>query len=263
MTSMSKITVQADLKSRVAKGLNFGIEAVEEVLSANAVIYNDFVLLKSKYNDLMYLSSLNTLPYEQIEVGMDRLRNTLLALIDRMDDSSIEKEDIDPNLKVQALPARRTNFFKLLDIHFKNLEAIEYKEVFEREESIEVGREAIFNFYNMHRRTLIHRKEIQGPNGRAILQDYFHDYFKNETGELEVYFKNIKHMLAYALSSEIERQFFLDTLRSLFSKFELATIHYFVLSRIDQAFNTLVQESNLLQDENYRNFLIVKGMDPF
>lgn len=260
---MSKVNIQADLKNRIAKGLNFGIEAVEEVLSPDSPIFNDFILLKSKYNDLMYLSSLNTLPYDQIEIGMDRLRNSLLAIVDRMDEKSIEKEDINPDLKIQALPTRRTNFFKLLDIHFKNLEAIEYTEVSDRIENSEFGREAIFHFYNMHRRTLIHREDVQGPEGRSILKTYFLDYFKNETGEMEVYFKNIKHMLAYALSSEIERQFFLDTIRSLFSKFELTTIHYFVLSCVDPTFNDLVKQSSLLKDESYKNFLIVKDQDAF
>lgn len=262
-TSMNNANIQTDLKNRIAKGLNFGIEAVEEVLSSSSPLYNDFVLLKSKYNDLMYMSSLNTLPYEQIEIGTDRLRNTLLAIIDRLDDDSIEKENIDPDLKVQALPTRRTNFFKLLDIHFKNLEAIEYVEIFDKQESREVGRDAIFQFYNMHRRSLLHKEELQGPEGLAILQTYFLNYFQNETGKLEVYFKNIKHLLAYTLASEIERQFFLDTIRSLFSKFELGTIHYYVLSNIDPAFNQLVEESGLLEDENFKTILLVKGDQPF
>ncbi|PHN04261.1 putative phage abortive infection protein [Flavilitoribacter nigricans] len=260
---MSKTSIQADLKGRIAKGLNFGIEAVEEVLSSDSPIYNDFVLLKSKYNDLMYLSSLNTLPYEQIEIGMDRLRNTLLAIIDRMDESSIGKEEIDPDLKIQALPARRSNFFKLLDIHFKNLEAIEYVEVYAEQESKEVGREAIFRFYNMHRRTLQHQEKLNGPEGPDVLRDYFFKYFQNETGEMEVYFKNIKHLLRYALASEIERQFFLDTIKSLFSKFELATIHYYAMSRIDPEFSQLVEKSELLNEDGFKKVLIAKGPPPY
>lgn len=260
---MSKINLQADLKNRIAKGLNFGIEAVEEVLAASSPVYNDFVLLKSKYNDLMYMSSLNTMPYEQIEIGTDRLRTSLLIIVDRLDDDSIEKENFDTDLKIQALPARRANFFKLLDIHFKNLEAIQYVEIFESGERKEIAREAVFQFYNMHRRSLIHRKEIAGADSRSALRVYFLDYFRNETGEFEVYFKNIKHLLSYALSSEIERQFFLDTIHSLFSKYELATIFYFVLSGIDPDFNELVKQSKLLDDNSYREVLIVKGQDAF
>lgn len=260
---MSKANIQADLKNRIAKGLNFGIEAVDEVLAPESAIYNDFVLLKSKYNDLMYLSSINTMPYEQIEIGLDRLRNNLLAIIDRMDENSFEKEDIDTNLNIQALPARRTNFFKLLDIHFKNLEAIEYVEVFDRQERREKGREAIFMYYNLHRRSLKHREDIEGAEGGKILSTYFLEYFQNETGEFEVYFKNIKHLLSYALASDVEQQFFLDTVRSLFSKFELGTIFYYALSGIDPEFNALLKRSKLLEEKGYQSILIVQNIDPF
>lgn len=254
---MSKATIQSDLKNRIAKGLNFGIEAVEEVLDPTSSIYNDFVLLQSKYNDLMYISSMNTLPYEQIEIGMDRLRSTLLALVGRLDEDSLQKEEVNTNLKMQALPARRANFFQLLDIHFKNLDAIQYVEIFDKKETREVGRQAIFQFYNMHRRSFRSREEVQGAEGWAILQAYFYDHFFNETGRFEVYFKNIKHLLSYTLSSEVERQFFLDTVSSLFSKFELATIFYYVLSEIDPEFNELVKLSQLI-DKSVDNILIVK-----
>ena len=49
--------VKEELKSRIAKGLNFGVEAVEEVLQSDSDLYNPFILLKSKYNDLLYKSS--------------------------------------------------------------------------------------------------------------------------------------------------------------------------------------------------------------
>jgi len=260
---MSNNKIIGELKSRIAKGLNFGIESVEEVIDPSSAIFNDFVLLKSKYNDLMYLSSMNTMPYEQIEIGMDRLRTSLLAIVDRLDTDSLQKEEVNPNLKIQALPARRTNFFKLLDIHFKNLEAIRYVEVFHDEENREYGREAIFLHYSLHRRAMIKKEGVQGPEGRAILQKYFYDYFSNETGKMEVYFKNIKHLLAYTLSSEIERQFFLETLNSLFSKFELATLFYYVLSNVDPDFGKLVKESGLLENDCYKDFLIVKDHSPF
>lgn len=253
---MSRQSIQEEVKTRIAKGLNFGIEAVEEVLAPGAPVYNDFVLLKSKYNDLMYVSSMNTLPYEQLEVGMDRLRTALLRLVERLDDESLQKEDIETDLKIKALPTRRANFFQLLDIHFRNLDAIQYVEVFDREEQREIGREAIYLHYNMHRRSLRNKEEVHAPNGEEVLRSYFRDYFSNETGKLEVYFKNIRHLLAYTLSSEVEREFFLNTLRSLFSKFELATIYYYVLSGIDPEFNDLVRDSKLLDEPGYQGILI-------
>lgn len=252
---MNPKEIQTELKGRIAKGLNFGIEAVEEVISESTSLYNDFILLKSKYNDLMYLSSLNTLPYEQIALGLDRLRSNLIDIIDRMEADDLKKKDVESNLKVQALPTRRTNFFKLLDIHFKNLEAINFVEILGEKETRIEGREAIFELYQMHRREFRNREDIKGTKGKAVLKPYFYDYFTHEKGMLEVYFKNIKHLLAYTWESEIERQFFLDTIRSLFSKYELAMIFYYVFSGVDAAFRDLAEKSKLI-DESVETVLI-------
>jgi hypothetical protein len=99
--------IQTELKDRVAKGLNFGIEATEEVLRPSSPVYNDFILLKSKYNDLMHVSAMNTLPYEQIELGLDRLRNNLLRIIDQLEEGVMERQEVSADLKVQSLPTRR------------------------------------------------------------------------------------------------------------------------------------------------------------
>ena len=74
---------------------------------------------------------------------------------------------------------------------------------------------------------------------------------------MEVYFKNIKHLLSYALESEIEQKFFLDTLRSLFSRFELAQIFYYALSEVDPGFRELVVKSKLM-DDSIKDILIVQ-----
>jgi len=86
---MDVAQIKLELKTRIAKGLNFGIEGFEEVVNASSNLYNDFILLKSKYNDLMYLSSMNTLPYDQIELGLNRLRSSLLGLIDHLEESNL------------------------------------------------------------------------------------------------------------------------------------------------------------------------------
>jgi hypothetical protein len=247
--------IQKELKGRIAKGLNFGIEAVEEVISESTDLYNDYILLKSKYNDLMYLSSLNTLPYEQIALGLDRLRSSLIGIIDRMEAGDLKKKDVASELKVQALPTRRTNFFKLLDIHFKNLEAVSFVEIMGEQETRIEGREAIFELYQMQRRKFRNREDILGEAGKSVLQPYFYDYFSHEKGILEVYFKNIKHLLTYTWESEIERQFFLNTIRSLFSKYELALIFYYAVSEVDASFRDLVVKSNLI-DESVKGVLI-------
>lgn len=250
--------IQSELKSRVAKGLNFGVEAVEEVLEPSSELYNEYVLLKSKYNDLMYVSSLNTLPYEQIEIGLNRLRSHVLAIIEKLEPSDLKKQDVDSDLKIMALPTRRTNFFKLLDIHFNNLEAIRFIEIDEDKETIMSGREAIFNIYQMNRRRFKNREDVQTEAGLQILKSHFYELFSNETGMLEVYFKNIKHLLSYTLESEVERQFFLDTVKSLFSRFELALIFYYAICGVDPEFEGLVKKSRLIDGVD-GDTLIVKN----
>jgi hypothetical protein len=247
--------IQTELKARVAKGLNFGIEGLEDVLDPASGSYNDFILLKSKYNDLMYISSMNTLPYEQIEIGMDRLRGNALILIDKLEEDELKGKSVKSDLKVQALPTRRTNFFKLLDIHFQNLAAVRYMETFGENEDLYEGREAIFKWYQLHRRGLRNKATRKDGAGVSEVRQYFSDYFRNEAGLLEVYFKNIKHLIAYALESEIEQAFFLDTLQSLFSRYEIAMIFYYVLSDIDPVFSDLARKSHLLEEVD-RNILI-------
>lgn len=247
--------VKKELKSRVAKGLNFGVEAVEEVLQSDSDLYNQFVLLKSKYNDLMYMSSLNTLAYEQIALGLDRLRNHLIQIIDQMEGAHLGKETVEQNLNISALPTRRTNFFKLLDIHYLNLNAVSYSEYIGTETNQQNGRKALFELMQNHRRRLRGKKEIAGDEGTQHIRDYFSDWFQHEIIGMEVYLKNIKHMLQYALASEVEQEFFLATLRSLFSRFEQAMIFYYVFSELDTDFSDLVRKGQLL-DESVKSFLI-------
>ncbi|MCB0587797.1 MAG: hypothetical protein KDD06_21070 [Phaeodactylibacter sp.] len=247
---MNLSDIRAELKSRVAKGLNFGVEAMEEVLDPSSNLYNDFILLKSKYNDLMYVSSINTLPYDQIELGLDRLRKALMDMIDRIDEASLKKQQVEQGLKVQALPTRRTNFFKLLDIHFQNLESITYVEIYGNDITEEAkGRDAIFKIYQGMRR------KLRGKTDDGEIIAFFRDYFEHDVGPFEVYFKNIRHLLAYVLESEVERQFFLDTLKSLFSRYELAMILYYALAETGPGFREAARESNLI-DNSVKELLI-------
>jgi hypothetical protein len=248
--------IQSDLKSRVAKGLNFGIEGLEDMLNPASDLYNDYILLTSKYNDLMYVSSMNTLPYEQIEMGLDRLRSNLLNLIDRLNEGSLKKEQVKTDLNIQALPTRRTNFFKLLDIHFQNLAVIKYTETSGGVDTSYYGRESVYLWYRIHARQFRHNDKIKEEGGFAEVRSHFHEYFKNEIGIFEVYFKNIKHLLSYAMESEIERQFFLNILKSLFSRYEMAMIFYFAMSELDPAFTELIIKSQTL-DESIRDVLIL------
>lgn len=241
--------LKVTLKTRVAKGLNYGIEAVEEVLDPAGQMYDDFVAIQSKYNDLMYVSGMNMLPYEQIAVGQDRLRAVLLSFISGLDENCLKKEEVTAGIKDSALPTRRSNFFQLVEIHFRNLDAVKYVEVFGGTESVQTGREALFCWYRTHRRKFRNDEEVQGTEGKELVKDYFAEYFQNEKGTIEVYFKNIKHMMAYALESELEQAFFLNTLRSLFSRYELAMIFYFAFSEVEPGFKDLVKRVQLMEEE--------------
>lgn len=245
---MELASVKKELKARVAKGLNFGVEAVDEVLQADSDLYNQFILLKSKYNDLMYMSTINTLPYEQIALGLDRLRNHLISIIDEIDNNHLGKTKVEQKFNINALPTRRANFFKLLDIHYLNLEAITYAEIIGSDEvNKRTGREAVFEIFQGHRRRFRNREDLAGEAGTAIIRSHFATVFGNEKGILEVYFKNIKHLLEYALASEVEQDFFLATLRSLFSRFEQALIFYYSHCGIDPEFRALVNQGQLIE----------------
>lgn len=248
--------LKVTLKSRVAKGLNYGIEAVEEVLDSEGPSFDEFVAIQSKYNDLMYLSGMNMLPYEQIAVGQDRLRSVLLSFISVLDEAALKQEEIAAGIKDSALPTRRNNFFQLVDIHFRNLDAVRYIEVFNGGENVQTGREALFSWYQSHRRKFRNDEGIHGPQGGQIVKEYFADYFRNEKGTIEVYFKNIKHLMAYTLDSELEQAFFLNTLRSLFSRYELAFIFYMAYSEVDASFRDLVLQTQLME-ESVQHVLIL------
>ncbi len=246
---MDNSKIKKELKSRVAKGLNFGVEAVEEVLQTESDLYNQFILLKSKYNDLMYMSSLNTLAYEQVALGLDRLRNHLIHIIDQMEDKHLGKTSVEQNLNISALPTRRANFFKLLDIHYLNLESIHYAEYIGAEISNrQQGRKAMFELLQGHRRRLNNSKELDTTAWALKLKEHFAEWFKNEIVGIEVYVKNIKHMLQYALASEVEQEFFLATLRSLFSRYEQAFLFYYAFSEIDPQFSSLLRKGQVIDD---------------
>ena len=238
---MDVAQIKLELKTRIAKGLNFGIEGFEEVVNASSNLYNDFILLKSKYNDLMYLSSMNTLPYDQIELGLNRLRSSLLGLIDHLEESNLEKNEVNSDLKIQALPTRRANFFQLLDIHFRNLEAVKYSEVDNFQTN---GREAIYKLYQMY--SYYFEKETKA--NEIVLETFLRTHFGRDSGALEVYFKNIGHIISYAMESEVEQAFFLNIIKSLFSKYEMGMIFYYALSDTDPAFRALIKKSKLIDD---------------
>ncbi len=249
-----------ELKDRMARGLNYGIEALEEVLLGDTDLANEFVLYKSKYNDLMHLSGLNTLPYREIELGLDRLRHSLLTLVDRLEVKDIEQEEVKTALTNKALPHRRVNFFSLIDVHYRNLDAINYSiQMYNSErQAYDVdkyfGRDAVFRINGMIRRQYRGKVKEEEDSGEKMLT-YFKEYFENEAGLMEVYLKNIRHLISYSLATEIDKAFFLETLSSLLSRYELVLIFYYAVSTETAEGRALFRQAGLW-DEHLSSYLI-------
>ena len=237
---MSITRTQSELKERIARGLNFGIEALEEVLLPDSKIFDQFILIKSKYNDLMQFSAINVLPYEQLEVGFDRIRNNLLQLISDLKEDDLEKSHVEQDLKSKNLPTVRANFFQLLDLYYRNLGALTYTESFydssagKYEKDHYHGREAIYKYFGMLARK---HNSVKEKATREVVQGYLQEFFQNEIGLLEVYLKNVHHLAKYIQDMEIDRDFFLTTLKSSLSRFELAILYYYAVSEVNPAFN--------------------------
>ena len=248
---MQSKNLRKELKERVAKGLHFGIEAMEDSLDSSSSLYNDFVLLKSTSHDMIYVSPPNTLPYEQLEIGLNKLRAHLLKLIDRIDDEAITASEISSNLKLQDLPNRRTNLFKLLDIHFRNLETIRWNIEYDvNSREVYTGREAIARTYWAKKYNFPRVGKPNDPDSKEDVTNYFQDFFGSDKGVYEVYFNNIRHMLEYTLESEVEQSFFLHIIGSLLSRHELVMALYYALSGLDPAFADALRKSKLLDDTN-------------
>lgn len=249
---MQSEKIIATLKGRVAKGLNFGIEAIEEILNPASEQYNRFILLKSKYNDLMYISSENTLPYDQIELGLDRLRSKLLKIIDNLQETDFEKKEVNSSLNVNALSNRRINFFNLLEIHFKNLNSIVYREETYLSEGTSIttkqGREACQLLRQSACYQFSDTFKASNPQDIEKIEGFFKEYFEARSVVFEVYFKTLKHLLQYIHESEIEQAFFINTLKAQISRYEQFFLFYYALCKIDADYHSVLKNSQLLSE---------------
>lgn len=251
--------LKQDLKGRVAKGLNYGIEAIDDILSHLSLTYNQFITLRSKYSDLMHYSSINTLSYEQLELGFDKIRSQLLRLIDTLSEEDINKQTIQTEMTNNALPYRRSNFFQLLEVHYKNLEKIGFTVNEDYNQNTQewikrrtTGREAIFHIYD----NLSYSFKRAAEQSEATLKQHFQKYFSSEYGAFEVYLKNVNQLLSYILEQQEEQLFFLNTLKSSLSKYELAMIYYYGLTDIDPAFSKMATQAKLFTNSALQTVLI-------
>ncbi len=164
---------------------------------------------------------------------------------------------MEPVIQNKALPYRRENFFRLLDIHFRNLEAICYEEQVFNPQTKKYdkerwqGREAVYQRYAL----LTRYYKGKGQDNLETIKAVFGDFFLHEVGIYEVYLNHIKHMANYIQEAEIDQYFFLNTLLAVLSRYELAMLFYYTISDIDPAFREFAAQSSVF-GESLGKYLI-------
>jgi hypothetical protein len=66
--------IKIKLKERLALGLNYGLQSLEESLVNESILKNDIITFKSQYNDLNKIASQGILGYEQVEIGYNKIK---------------------------------------------------------------------------------------------------------------------------------------------------------------------------------------------
>ncbi|MEM9919678.1 MAG: hypothetical protein AAF990_16395 [Bacteroidota bacterium] len=247
--------IKSKLKERLALGINYGLKAAEEFITPASPLRNDLIQLKSQYNDLNIVVNQGTLGYEQIELGLNKIRRALLSLIDRIEaGDSTHKEQL-PKLQNNALQHRKQNFFEILRIHFENTQNIKVTLASYSEQPEEQnGREAIaFLYKEIFRYTF--RKEHQS-NAKADIQAYSKNFFQRRYPMLEVYMKTVGFIIRYILDEEMEQTFYIGVLQSVLSKVEMGLIAYYGISGIEEDYLSLLSRSKLLDSMKPEDFVL-------
>lgn len=242
-------SIKKELKERLALGLNYGIQAVEEIIATTSVHSNEIVNYKSQYNDLNRIASQNILDYAQIEMGLNKIRMGLLDLIDRLEEQDLTDQQELPEVQNRDLQHRKNNFFQLLDIHFANLEQLTveltYSSSHPAEKDVKRGREAISYIFDQYFRYPVKDRnlDVSGEAGITYAQDFFGKYRK-----AEVYMKMVGFIIAYIQEDKVEQHFFKGVFKSILSTAELGLIFYCALSDSIPGFKNTIAESGFIDD---------------
>ena len=246
---MKSNALKSKLKERIALGLNHGLKSVEEVLKPESPLYNELITYKSQYNDLNRIASQNLIRYEQIEIGLNKIRSGLLGLIDRIEEQEFKGGNAPlPQLKNNELQFRKNNFFELLEIHYKNLENINivmttYGE--DDKDTVRTGRDAIHFIYNDFFKYGFNNPRHNEKELVENIRTYSRHFYIKGFHRMEVYMKTIKFILTYILEEEMEQGFFLDVFKSILSSYEQVSIFYYALSDIDPEFDEVLKKADL------------------
>ena len=255
---MELATIQSKLKDRLALGLNYGIQSLEEALAESSVLNNDMVTLRSQYNDLNRIASQGILGYEQVEIGYNKMRQGLLELIDRIEPGDLADQQNLPKVQNRDLQHRKENFFELLKIHLRNLEAVKTRMEVSSGDNYRVdertGRDAIAMIY---RDIFPHQFKYQRGE-KLDIQGYSKKFFEEYYPSLEVYMRTVGFILKYVQEEEVEQAFFTGVICSLLSMHEVALMIYYALSGIDPAFPKLLLDSEIVE-ERHTKMLVEEG----
>ena len=246
---MKSSTLKSKLKERIALGLNHGLQSIKEVLKLESSLYNELITYKSQYNDLNRIASQNLIRYEQIEIGLNKIRSGLLGLIDRIEKQEFKGgESSLPQLKNNELQFRKNNFFQLLDIHYNNLENVNIVMTSYGQDSkdiVRTGRDAIHYIYTEFFKYGLNDPRQEDKELVKDIKAYSRQFYIESFHRMEVYMKTIKFILTYILEEEMEQAFFLNVFKSILSSYEQAAIFYYALSEIDPEFDEVLKKADL------------------
>lgn len=248
--------LRSKLKDRLALGLNYGIQSLEEALDKSSMLKNEMVTFRSQYNDLNRIATQGILGYEQVEMGYNKLRMGLLELIDKMEGSDLTDQQKLPKVQNKDLQHRKENFFELLNLHLRNLEAIrvQIQSGSYEKEAVEFrsGREAIaFIFSDIFKYQFKRQQQKPMLDIKAYSSLFFEKYYPS----LEVYMKTLSFILHYIEEEEVEQSFFNGVVRSLLSNNEVALMVYYALSGIEPSFPALLTASEILEERHLEMLL--------
>lgn len=244
------------LKQRLTLGLNYGLQAVEEALADDSPLRNQLIHYQSQYNDLSRMGSQGILPYDQLEIGLNKIRQGLLELIDAIGEGDARQQEQLPNPRNTELQHRKQNFFELLRIHYANLEKVQQIMTYYgdggQNQEVRAGREA---FRGIYKDSFSYRFSNPRAGEEMSIQAFSRHFFLIDYPLMEVYFKTVRFILEYILEDEVEQDFFLGVFKSSLSSAELIMICYYAISDLDPGWKKVLVSSGILE-ENIRQALI-------
>lgn len=237
------------IRERMSLGLHHGIGSLEKVLVDEAPLLNEFITYKSQYHDFKNLMNQNLLNYSHIEVGLNKIRVSLLELVDRMSEEDLQEGTSVPGLRNTEIQYRKNNFFQLLEIHFQNLEAVRIDLSHSTGDNTHVeskiGRYA-FDF--IYRDCFVY--EWKNPHYdfkfKTDFVGFCNDFYFSRYRRFEVYMRTLQMIMAFVMEEEMEKNFYLNILEAILSTQEMQTIFYYCISGNAEDFKSLLQETDLL-----------------